>query len=167
MLIAQSTLTISHHHPYYQVLKTASSVCTELMYVNLCWSTNTSVFMCKSPSENIAYELVPTFPAVVSMSCSSHLVALWDGRQVAVQMLFCGDPASRIYSKLHVAFLCSFHLVFFSMHFVRVQVVQSDSSIDMASGNEIFQQRYVNWSTNFKSLLLNMEMEPSCSKLNH
>ena len=35
-------------HCTWQVLLTASSVCTVLMYVNFSWSTNTGVSMCRS-----------------------------------------------------------------------------------------------------------------------
>ena len=49
------------------------------MYVSLYWSANT-MFVC--PMEDVAYEFVLTSPAESSMSCSSDLDVLWDGRQV-------------------------------------------------------------------------------------
>ena len=44
------------------------------------WSDNTSVSMCRSPEDNIAYDFVFTSPTVPYMSCLSYLDDLWDGR---------------------------------------------------------------------------------------
>ena len=56
----------------------------------LCQSANTGVSMWRSPQENFTYEFNPVSPAVPSMSCLSYLDGLWDGRQMAIQLLFCG-----------------------------------------------------------------------------
>ena len=45
--------------------------------------------MCTNPPESVAYKFVPTSPAVHSISCSSYFYGLWDGRKVAVHLLFC------------------------------------------------------------------------------
>ena len=119
-----------------------------------------------------------------SMSCSSDLDGLWDGKQEALQLLFNRVlvPGFVPNSILHS---CNF---FFSNHLVRVQVVHSYRSADttiagkqiyfirsdfhminnlslaahtfpmhiltLLSVDEILLPRYVNWSTNFKVLPL-------------
>ena len=73
---------------FWQVLLTISSVCIELMTVSFCWLTNTGVSICRSPPENVAYEFILTSLVVPSTFCSFYLSGLWDGRQVAIQLLF-------------------------------------------------------------------------------
>ena len=80
-LRAQSFLTISCHPSIpiissWQVIKAASCVHTELMYVSLSWSAYIGTSMCKSLLENITYEFVLTSLAVLCMSCSSYLNGL-------------------------------------------------------------------------------------------
>ena len=55
----------------------------------------TSISMSGSLRENIACEFTSDSLAVPSMSCLSCLDGLWDGRQVAVQLLFCRMLLSR------------------------------------------------------------------------
>ena len=62
--------------------------------------------------ENFAYEFVSVSSALSCTSCSSYLDGLFDGRQVAGQLLFCGFVASRICSKQHSVSLCSSHRAF-------------------------------------------------------
>ena len=64
------------------VLQTASCVHTELTIVSLSWLANTGVSMYGSQW------VLPASPAVPCMSCPSYLDGLWDGRQVAIQLLF-------------------------------------------------------------------------------
>ena len=54
-------------HRSCRFLYAASSVDTGMMYVSP-WTTNPGAFMCRRPSENIAYELVPTSPSVPNIS---------------------------------------------------------------------------------------------------
>ena len=48
--------------------------------VSLCCEANTGMPMRSSPQENVISEFVFTSSAVLSMSCSSYLDGLWDGR---------------------------------------------------------------------------------------
>ena len=70
--------------------------------------------MCWSPWENVAIAFVFASPAVLCISCLSYLNGLCDGRQVAVHLLILWGVASKIFSRQGTAFLCSFHLAFFS-----------------------------------------------------
>ena len=98
--------------------------------------------------------------------------------------------ASKICLKQHVAFLCCFLSNFFSMRFVRVHVVHLYSSAGTTTAwkksrlilsgwsnsprirstyvdisvDEIFLPRYMNESTNFRCLPLNVEMALPCFK---
>ena len=83
----------------WQVLQTASSARTELMYVSLCWSAKGS-----SPEEKVAYELIllqqysEYLVQIIWMVCAmggswSYIAVLW-------------GVGSRICSRQHVAFLC-------------------------------------------------------------
>ena len=65
-------------------------VFTQLMYISHCLSANTVVSMYRSSQGNIDYELALTSPAVPFMSSLSYLDDLWDERQVAIRLLFCG-----------------------------------------------------------------------------
>ena len=67
-----------------QLLYETSSVCSELIYPRLCRSARTSASICRSLQDIVANEFVPAWPAVPSMSCSSCLNHLWDGRQITV-----------------------------------------------------------------------------------
>ena len=70
-----------------QVLETASSVHTDLIYVSPCFSANPGTFMRELRSW------------VYRMPFSCCLEGLWDWRYVAPQPLFCGGILSRICSK--------------------------------------------------------------------
>ena len=72
----------------YFINKFCGSSTYKYMTVTLCWSANTGVSMCRSPSENVTYEFVLTSPAVPHMSCSSYFYGLWDGRFVTIQLYF-------------------------------------------------------------------------------
>ena len=50
--------------------------------------------------------------AVHRISCSSNVNGLWDGRKLAVLLLFLRGVNPRICSKQHAVFLCSYHLAF-------------------------------------------------------
>ena len=71
--------------------------------------------------KNIAYEFVSAFPAEPTLSISSYLDGLCDGRLVAVELLFF---EGMICSKEHCPILPIF------CHFLRVQVVQPYSITD-------------------------------------
>ena len=79
MLISCNPLTLSLSlfvqiiHNSWQVLWTASSVCTELTWVSPCWLANIGMSMCRSPWENMAYEFILTSSA---MPCISYLFSM-------------------------------------------------------------------------------------------
>ena len=54
------------------------------------WLANTGVSMHGSPQGNVAYGFFLASPAVPCISCASYLSGLLDGREVAIQLLFCG-----------------------------------------------------------------------------
>ena len=89
--------------------------------------------MCGSPQDNLAYEFVPTSPAVLSMSCLSYLDGLvrweisWCTANCFVGCCF-KDSFSTICSML-VWFPSSFS----SMCFVKIRMVQPYSSTDTAT----------------------------------
>ena len=78
--------------------------------------------------ENFAHEFVFMSQTVSRMSGSSYLVCGIGGNW-RYSYCFVGS-AARIRLKLHVAFLCTSHLAFFSIHFVSVHVVHPYSSTD-------------------------------------
>ena len=84
-------LTISPYGSSFKISHLeAARVHIELMNISFCWSCNTGGSMCRSSRANTTYEFVLVFPALLSMSSSSYLDALWDGRLMAIQLLFCG-----------------------------------------------------------------------------
>ena len=85
--------------------------------------------MCRNPKENVTYEFVLASPALLCMSCSSYLNGLWDRRQVAIQLLFCGELLLRFVqdSTQHSSLL---PILLFFMCFVSVLVVHPYSSMD-------------------------------------
>ena len=111
---APSQLTLSLSHSFSPSISLITpgrslrmlSVITNLMYLNLCWSANTSISMLRSLLEKLNHDFILYSLAVYRMSLS-HLHSLWDGRQVAVQKLFCGVLLP------DVAFLCTSHLAFY------------------------------------------------------
>ena len=140
-------------------------------------SANTGVSMVHKRASVCLFIFVLSFLAEPSMSWSSFLKCLRDGRLVATQLLSCKVLLSG-------ASLYFFHLVFYSMHFIRVQVVQLYSSTETVtvwknyffispersefhkimlllirvltslSVDEILLLRYPNRSTNFRGLHL-------------
>ena len=94
------------------LLQSAFSVRTELMNVSLGRLANTVLSMCGSPQDNLAYEFVPTSPAVPSMSCLSYLDGLWDGRLVDVQQLFCWLLLQR-FVQYNMQYACMISIKFF------------------------------------------------------
>ena len=77
-------------HRLWQVFRAISRILTQLLYVCSGWSSFFCSAICECPQEYITYELVPASPAVSCVSDSSNLDSLRDGRQVAVQLVFCG-----------------------------------------------------------------------------
>ena len=67
-------------HCFCQVLKTASSVCTELIHVSPNCLTSPGRPCVRIPKGTSLYEFVLTSPAVPQMSCLSYLNCLRDGR---------------------------------------------------------------------------------------
>ena len=72
------SLSIPIHHCPWKILYTASSVCTELMYLSFSWSINTGVSIRRSPQGNVIFEYILTSIVVPCMSCSSYFK--WFGR---------------------------------------------------------------------------------------
>ena len=71
-------------HCSRQTLQITSSVRIGLRWIHSCCSVNTSTYMCWGPLRNVTW-VHPCFSS--SMSCSSCLYGLWDGKQVAVLLL--------------------------------------------------------------------------------
>ena len=128
------SVPIIHHS--WQIFYTAYIVQTELIDVSLCWSANTGMSMCNSPSENVAYRFIFTSPAVPSMSGSSYFEWLvrWMVHNHTAAVLW--DASLRICSKQHVTFLCIFYQAFY-MCISFVQMVHPYSCIDTATVWEI------------------------------
>ena len=82
--------SIHPNHPSLQAGSRGNILCPHRKSVNLWRSANTCTSVCRSSSDNFAYEFIFASPAVLCMSCLSHLNGLWDRRQVSVQQLFCG-----------------------------------------------------------------------------
>ena len=91
----------SHTHTHTHLYRIEK----ELIFVNFCLSVNMGASMCRSSHGNVAYEFVLSPLAV---SNKFFLDGLWDRSQVAVLW----GTASKRCSKLRLAFLYSFHLVF-------------------------------------------------------
>ena len=72
-------------------------------------------------------------PAVCCISFSSYKNGLWDGRWMAVKLLFLGC-CFRDLLKITCCILVSFSSNFSSMHFIRLYVVRQCSSSDIATG---------------------------------
>ena len=112
------SLSLSSIRPYYllfqQVLKMSSGVCIELKN-SFAGRPNPDVFICVVHSRIYVFVLA-------WMIC--------DGRQVAVQPLFCGLLLLEFVSKQLVASLCRFNLVFSLQRFVKFFVKQPDISTD-------------------------------------
>ena len=66
-------------HCFRQVFRTTSRIGTEQLYVGSCWSSCLCSSIWRGPQEYIAYELVPTSPAVSRMSGSSNFDSFRDG----------------------------------------------------------------------------------------
>ena len=88
--------------------------------------------MCTCPSDKVAYEFVLSSPAVPPMSCSSYVNGHWDGRKVAVQLLFCQVLLSGFFKTAH-SILRQFPSGFFSVHFASILVVHPYNSLDSAT----------------------------------
>ena len=90
-------------HRSQEVFKATSCIGTELLYIGSSWSSCLCSSMWRGPLEYVAYEFVPTFPAVSRMFRSSNLNSFRDGCLVAVQLLFCGvlPPGLVQYSSQH------------------------------------------------------------------
>ena len=74
--------------------------------------------------------------SLLLQQCSTYLVILggfvrWKVAGRTAVVLY--GATSRICLKQQVAFLCCSHIVFFSIHFVRIQLVHPYSSIDTAT----------------------------------
>ena len=112
-------------HCSYQVLSTASSVHTDLMNIRFCcWPT----MVCSYVRVHGTYEFIFTPPAVPSMSCSFYLNAV-SGRYCYCFVGWCFQDLSRVACSILVYFSCSF----LSKGFVKIQVVQSYNSTNIAT----------------------------------
>ena len=99
-------------HRYNQVLKTASSVYTELKNAFFCWSGNISASIYWRPLKNVIYESVLTSLAMLIMSGSFDLDALWDGRSVTVQLLFSKELFPRFVQNI-AKYFCAVRIYLF------------------------------------------------------
>ena len=89
-------------------LQDTSCIDTELLYIGSSWLPGLCSSMWRGSPDYIAYEFVPTSPAIFRISGSSNLDSFRDGWSVAVQLLLCRVlSASKTCSILLVAFLCS------------------------------------------------------------
>ena len=77
-------------HCFWLVLRAASHIGTELLYVASSRSSCLCMSIWRGLHEYITYELVPTSPAVSCISGSSNFDSFRDGWLVAVQLLLCG-----------------------------------------------------------------------------
>ena len=86
--------------------------------------------ICKGPLKNVTREFIFASPAVSCTSYLSYLGSFWDGKQVAIQLLFCGVllQAPSIFVSLQSSF--------FSMRFVGAHMVHPYSSIDTATARK-------------------------------
>ena len=81
-----SLFTIYSYHASLLVGPLVGIQCQHRSWTCLYWSANSGEFMCGSSLKNFGNEFVLTSP---EMSYSSSLDGLRDGRQVALQLLFC------------------------------------------------------------------------------
>ena len=133
-------------HCSWQVLQTASSVRTELLYVSLRWSANTGATRGSSPEEKGGLWVYPS-SVVPRISCSNYLDSLWDGRQLVILWLFCG--------VLLPGFVPDFYMIdnlSIAFHSFRRHML-----ISLLVG-EMLLPRYVKWFINLGDLLLKVEM---------
>ena len=86
---ARISLTLSRHLRIRQVLWATPRILTKLLCVGSSWSPCICSAIWRGPSEYVTYELIPTSPAVSSMSGLSNLDSFRDGCYVAVQLLLC------------------------------------------------------------------------------
>ena len=102
-----------------------------------------------------------TSPAVSHWSCSFYLDALWDGKWVAVQLLFCVMLLPGFVSVHVVHQYCSSnkksHSILIATHVFPWSMLTSLSVDKILLPN-------ANRFTNFRGLPLNMEMAPFCWK---
>ena len=70
---------VSIVHCSWKIFKSTSCIGTELMYIGSSWLSCLCSSMCMVPQEYVAYEFVPTFPAVSCISDSSNLDSFCDG----------------------------------------------------------------------------------------
>ena len=102
------------------------------MYASLCRLDNFGVSLWRSSREYVAHQFVLASSVVPSLPRSSYLDALWDGRQVAVQLLFCGVLLpGLVQNSMQHSYVVP--ISFFSNRFARVQVMQPYNSTDTAT----------------------------------
>ena len=70
---------VSIVHRSWSVFKDTSGIGTELLYISSSWSSCLCSSMWRDPQEYVAYEFVPTSPAVYRISGSSILDSFYDG----------------------------------------------------------------------------------------
>ena len=97
------------------------------LHVSFCRLANIGVSMFWNPQENIAYECIF---ASFNMSCLSYLDGLQDGRQVAVQLLFCWILFPGFVKK-YCSILPLFPSSFSTEYFPNGQMVQQYISTDI------------------------------------
>ena len=51
-------------------------LCLQRANISLCWKANTGTSMCRCPYQNVTCDFILASPAVLCMSCSSHLNGL-------------------------------------------------------------------------------------------
>ena len=78
-------------HCFHQVFRTTSRIGTEQLYVGSSWSSCLSSSIWRGPQEYITNDLLPTSPAMSSISGSSNFDSFRIGWYVVVQLLLlCG-----------------------------------------------------------------------------
>ena len=82
-----------------------------MLQISSSWSSNACTSERRVSWENVAYDFVLISPAVSRMSRPSYLDGFGDGREVAVELLFCGMLLPGIV-QYNSGFLCNFHLAF-------------------------------------------------------
>ena len=118
-------VSIGHHT--WPVLLLASSDHTELLNVSYWLSTNTGVYMCGGPHDNIDYEFVLAFPAVPSIS---WIVCKMGGKclyNCCFVECYCQDLF-----KIACTILVKSTFSFYSKRIFKVEIVQPCNSTNMA-----------------------------------
>ena len=120
-LKAQSSLILFHRPPLLSIASVRSFRLYLVSAQSTCWSADNGAFISRSPFENVTFEFVLSSPLEFRASSSSWIVCEMRGEWPYKCSFVCA--ASRICSKEHAAFKCSFHPAFSQCVFVRIHTV--------------------------------------------